>query len=262
MRRRGRPRGPGAAAGTGRAGSAGDPPNMGTAVPQSALRRNFRRGAPGVEATAPDHRERQNTGRSTAGSHHQAAPDAQEFRWHRSRAASGRHPVGSSFLGGTPLGGNPEGGSRVRQGVGLCERGVPSIPALPRVVDTRRRWATFGKSKRRVFSQGSGVSRHPPGRRSDATSQHSSRAGRRPPPRRLAGWRAPMTGAGTAASWNSSVRAVAAAALSKSASIRFRMTTVGSSEFPFARFGMGLAYSFSGTTPAPAGGSVNEEKSA
>ena len=50
--------------------------------------------------------------------------------------------------------------------------------------------------------------------------------------------------------------------LSKSASILFRMATDESSEFRFARFGMGLAYSFNSTAPAPAGGLVNEEKSA
>jgi hypothetical protein len=71
-----------------------------------------------------------------------------------------------------------------------------------------------------------------------------------------------MTGVERAALENLSAGLSAAAFLSRSASIQFRLATEESSKFPFARFGMGLAYSFSDTTRAPAGVSVNEEKSA
>jgi hypothetical protein len=71
-----------------------------------------------------------------------------------------------------------------------------------------------------------------------------------------------MTGVRHAAFKNLSADLSAAAFLSRSASIQVRPTTEESSKFPFARFGMGLAYSFSGTTRTPAGVSVNEEKSA
>ncbi len=69
-----------------------------------------------------------------------------------------------------------------------------------------------------------------------------------------------MTGVGPSASCNPSASLSTEAPLCKSASIRFRMATDEGSEFPFARFGMGLAYSFSGTPPARAKGTVNEEK--
>ncbi|MGI9591774.1 MAG: hypothetical protein ACR2P8_10435 [Myxococcota bacterium] len=71
-----------------------------------------------------------------------------------------------------------------------------------------------------------------------------------------------MTGVARAAFSHDSASAAAESSLFKTSSILFRMGKDGSSKFPFARFGMSLAYSFSGTTPAPAGGSVNEEKSA
>jgi hypothetical protein len=71
-----------------------------------------------------------------------------------------------------------------------------------------------------------------------------------------------MTGVEPAALGKPSAVISAESRLSKSASILFRMATDESSEFQLARFGMGLAYSFSSTAPAPAGGLVNEEKSA
>jgi hypothetical protein len=71
-----------------------------------------------------------------------------------------------------------------------------------------------------------------------------------------------MTGVRPAAFKSLSAGLSAATYPSRSASIPFQRATEGSSKFPFARFGMGLAYSFSGTTRAPAGVSVNEEKSA
>jgi hypothetical protein len=69
-----------------------------------------------------------------------------------------------------------------------------------------------------------------------------------------------MTGVGPSASCNPSASLSTEAPLCKSASILFRIATDEASEFPLARFGMSLAYSFSGTTPAQAEGSVNEEK--
>ena len=71
-----------------------------------------------------------------------------------------------------------------------------------------------------------------------------------------------MTGVEPAALGKSPAALSAELRLSKTASILFRMAMDEPSEFVFAGFGMGLAYSFSSTAPAPAGGLVNEEKSA
>jgi len=71
-----------------------------------------------------------------------------------------------------------------------------------------------------------------------------------------------MIGVGPATLSSLSAPVAPGACLSKSASIRFRMATEGFLAISVATFGMGLAYSFNGTTPAPVRGSVNEEKSA
>jgi hypothetical protein len=165
--------------GTGDAGRADDPPKNGTGFPRIGARRNFWRSPVGVNTTAPGFGKRQNTGRPTAESHHDAAPHVQEFSWRRTDSARCLVPDREGrkwFLRGSW---NRMQASCVGTRARLLDRGVATTPARSGAVDTPRCWASLVNGKRRVFSQGSGVSGLSLFRRGGATWQHSSRAARR-----------------------------------------------------------------------------------